>query len=290
MKVLRTFASAICILAGAALLVGWLAAYLVTRAVEDGTVSESAVKATLNNPVVMSQVVAQVNEQAVTALASVGVDVETLGLSDSLDDLIDRLAYDDRFIEALASQVNDAVDQLHGELTDPGRLPAPFVVSFDASESVNTQIDQLPAVGESLPAVALPPIEVELVSADRFEQARDGYAKLEYARANFWWAGLAFLALGLVVSPRRRYVVAKFLAAAGAMALVLALALAVATPERIRSLLPESLDATWGQIVTDALTSETLPEFRFLLVIAGFGALFVGGVAAAIAHSTDPRH
>lgn len=289
MKVVRTFASAICILVGAALLVGWLAAYLVTRAVEDGAVSESAVRATLNNPVVMGQLVAQVDEQAVTALASAGVDVQTLGLSDSLHDLIGRLAYDERFVEALANEVNDAVDQLHSELTDPGRLPAPFVVSFDASASVNTQIDQLPAVGESLPDVALPPIDVELVSADQFEQARDGYAKLEYARSTFWWAGLACLALGLLVSPRRRYVVAKFLAAAGAMSLVIALALAVATPERIRAALPESLDATWGQMVTEALTSETLPELRFLLVIAGFGALFVGGVAAAIAYSTDPR-
>lgn len=290
MKTLRTIASAISILAGAALLVGWLAAFLITRAVEDGTVSEAAVKATLNNPVVMQQVVTQVDDQAVSALGTAGVDVETLGLADALHGLIDRLAYDDRFIDALAGQINDAVDQLHAELTDPARLPAPFVVSVDASESVNSQIDQLPAVGESLPAVTLPPLEVELISADRFEQARDGYAQLEYARANFWWAGLACLVLGLIVSPRRRYVVAKFLAAAGALALVLALVLAVATPDRVSRIMPDAVGSTWGSVISEALTSETLPEFRFLLVIAGCAALFLGGVAGAIAHSTDPRH
>lgn len=289
MKTVRTFASAISILAGAALLVGWLAAFLITRAVEDGTVSEAAVRATLNNPVVMQQVVAKVDDQAVAALGTAGVDVQALGLEDALHGLIDRLAYDDRFIDALVGQINDAVDQLHAELTDPGRLPAPFVVSVDASESVNSQIHQLPAVGESLPVVTLPPLEVELVSAARFEQARDGYSQLEFARANFWWAGLAFLALGLVVSPRRRYVVAKFLAAVGAMALVLALVLTFATPDRIQRVLPDAVGSTWGAVVSDVLTSETLPELRFLLVIAGCAALLVGGLAAAIAHSTNPR-
>ncbi len=289
MKVLRTVVSAIAILAGAALLVTSLTALLVTRAVEDGAVSESAIRATLRNPMVMDPVVAHIDQSAVGALANAGVDVDAPGLSDALHALLAELANDDDFVASLASPINDAMGRLHRELTEPGRPPAPFSVSIDASDSVNGQLGKLPAVGESLPSLALPPVEIELIRAERFEQARETYSRIEYARSTLWWAGLLVLALGLLVSPRKRFFAAKALAVVGAMSLAVALALAVETPERVRSMLPAASDAMWGQLVTDTLATQTLPEFRFTLVMVGFGALAMAAVAAVLAYWTKAR-
>jgi len=288
-KVLRTVVSAIAILAGAALLVTSLTALLVTRAVEDGAVSESAIRATLRNPMVMDPVVAHIDQSAVGALANAGVDVDAPGLSDALHALLAELANDDDFVASLASPINDAMGRLHRELTEPGRPPAPFSVSIDASDSVNGQLGKLPAVGESLPSLALPPVEIELIRAERFEQARETYSRIEYARSTLWWAGLLVLALGLLVSPRKRFFAAKALAVVGAMSLAVALALAVETPERVRSMLPAASDAMWGQLVTDTLATQTLPEFRFTLVMVGFGALAMAAVAAVLAYWTKAR-
>jgi hypothetical protein len=101
---------------------------------------------------------------------------------------------------------------------------------MDVSATVNKQLGEIPVVGSQIPRVSVAPVQVEVVSADSFNKARTAYSRLEFAKHYFLWIGAALILLGLAVSTRRLYVVAKFLIAVGAMALAVVAILTIATP------------------------------------------------------------
>ncbi len=289
MRGVRTVISAVAILAGSALLVAWLVAFALVKSVEDGSAARGVAQVAVKSPLLMDRVSGEIYARASDSLRDLGLDVEALGVGGAVRSAADAVTASDEFERLLLDNVDAASEQLHRELTDRHRPAGPFVVEVDASEAVGDQLREVPVVGDSLANVKLRPVPVEVLSAAQFETARDSYDKLEFARSAFLWMGLACLAIGLVVSTRKRYVLGKFLVAVGTLALLGGLILVVLTPERLVELAPGDADGTWGSLVADALGDEQVPRLRSLLLLVGSGAAILGVAATLWGRLAAPR-
>ena len=289
MRGVRTVISAVAILAGSALLVAWLVAFALVKSVEDGSAARGVAQVAVKSPLLMDRVSGEIYARASDSLRDLGLDVEALGVGGAVRSAADAVTASDEFERLLLDNVDAASEQLHRELTDRHRPAGPFVVEVDASEAVGDQLREVPVVGDSLANVKLRPVPVEVLSAAQFETARDSYDKLEFARSAFLWMGLACLAIGLVVSTRKRYVLGKFLVAVGTLALLGGLILVVLTPERLVELAPGDAGGTWGSLVADALGDEQVPRLRSLLLLVGSGAAILGVAATLWGRLAAPR-
>lgn len=289
MRGLRTVASAVAILVGATLVVGWLAAGAALRAVNDGAVASTLTRVVLANPAVAERIGAVIEREASASLAQSGVDLEALGLQDQLRELMTLVAGSDAFEQVVLEQVDAVHTELRDELARDRRPQGPFVVTVDASAAVNDRFDEVPLVGESLPTVVLEPVTIELISAAEFERAREGYDKLEFARATFLWAGLGCIALGLAVSTRRRYVAAKFLLAVGAIALVAAAVVTLTPRDALARALPGATEGPFAALVEDAVGEQAAAGLVDTLVWAGVGALAASGVLWWVGSRLRPK-
>lgn len=285
MRALRTLASAAAILLGALLVVAWAGSWALLRAVDDGVVARTLVSAALASPAVTSRIGDEVAAQATASLDSSGVDAAALGFEAELSEIFADLAASDDFKAVVLDQVDAAQGRLHEELASEERPSGPFSVSVDVSAAVNERLDGVPVVGSQLRDVAVEPVEVELVSAETFDKARTGYSRLEFAERYFLWAGLALIALGLVVSTRRRLVIPKFLIAVGAIALGVAAVLQFASPDRIAARLPGGETGTWGSIVSESVATDSIPGMQRLLLMAGVASLLVGALLVMLVRS-----
>jgi len=281
-RALRTLVSALVILAGAALVVTWVFAWASLRAVEDGAIARTLTRAALASPAVTEHIGTVVQQQASASLAERGVDLGAVGFDDELAAIITSLARSDEFEDLVLDQVDAVHAVVKDELAREDRPPGPLVVSVDVDTAVNARLGELPLVGPSLPDVALEPVPIELMSADSFEKARTGYERLEFARAYFLWAGLALIAIGLLVSTRRRYVIAKFLLAAGAMALVAAAVLTVIPASTLANALPGAGDGPFADLVGEAVGKRAIGGVTRTLFLGGIGAIAAAGVAGLL--------
>lgn len=287
MKGLRTFISAISILAGAALVVAWCGAWLLLTAVDDGVVARTMARTALSSPTVTDRIGDEIASRTTDSLATVGVDLSIIGAEGALRTAIVKWTRSEEFRQIVLDQVDGASEQLREELARRDRPQGPFDVSIDVSEAVNRQLDDVPFVGSEIPDVALAPVQVEVVSADTFAKARSAYLRLEFAKRYFLWIGAAGVVVGLTVSTRRRYVIAKFLIAVGAMALGLVGILSIATPDRLASRLPGGDQGIWGRIVIEAFHNAALPGMRQTIAIIGLAALMAGALMATILKSLN---
>jgi hypothetical protein len=96
------------------------------------------------------------------------------------------------------------------------------------------------------------------------------------------WAGLALIVLGMVVSTRKRFVIAKFFAAVGVFSLGAYVALVWIGPERVAGWLPGGGDGSWGRVLTGIIAEEALPAVTSTLLLAGGIALIAAAVAAGL--------
>ncbi len=282
MKALRTFISAIAILAGAALVVAWGAAWLLLTAVDDGVVARTAARAALATPAVTAHIGDEVMSRATDTLSRLGIDLKALGADDAVRTALSEWIQSNEFKQVVLQQVDAAREKLREELASPDRPPGPFTISIDVSADVNRRLAEVPVVGSKIPTVNVAPVDVEVVSADSFAKARTAYSRLEYAKSHFLWFGAALIALGLLVSTRRRYVIAKFLIAVGAMALAVVVITSIVTPDRIASLLPGGDQGTWGHLVVQAFSDAALPGIRKTVTLVGAAALVAGALMATI--------
>ena len=290
MNGLRTAISAAAILVGSALIVMWLMAFVVVRAVEDGSAARTAAHVALRSPALMDRMSGEIYSRVSSSLDDLGFDVEALGVDGAVRTAADRVAHSEQLEQVVFDNVDAASDHLHSELTNPHRAPGPFSVEVDVNDALDAELRTVPLVGDTLASVRVPPVAVELLSAERFETARDSYERLEFAKRMFLWMGLACLVVGFAVSTRKRYVVGKFLVATGAFALVCGLMLAVLTPERLVELASGDATSTEGSIISAALSDEQLPHLRTLLLLVGSGTVVLGAAAVAWARRTTPRH
>ncbi|MCB2414013.1 hypothetical protein LGT39_14270 [Demequina sp. TTPB684] len=282
MRALRTLASALAILAGATLVVLWLLSWMTIKAIEDGAATESIVLVALKNPEVTGKIGTEMRDRAFDALANQGVDLEVWGLGDTAAESITSLVETEEFRDSVLEQMESARGQLHDALTDAEREPGPFAVAFDTSDVINDRIDQIAVVGSELPELSVAPLRIEIVSAETFEKARTGYERVEFAERYFLWAGLALIVLGMIVSTRKRFVIAKFLAAVGVFSLGAYAALAWMGPDRIASWLPGGDDGGWARVLGDVVAEEALPSLTGRLLLAAAIALTGAAVATGI--------
>jgi len=283
-RAFRTVLSAIAILVGATLVVLWLASWVAVKAVEDGSATERIVVVALKNPAVTSRIGSEVKDKALAALADQGIDLDVWGVGDAAEQSISELVETAEFRNSVVEQLQGAREQLHEELTAPDRPRAPFDIAINTSDLVNDRIDQVAGAAGSIPNVTLAPVRIEVVSADTFETARTGYARVEFAKRFFLWAGLALIVLGMMVSTRKRWVIAKFLAAVGALSLGAYVALGWLGPERIAGWLPGGADGSWGRVWGDVIANDALPAVTGQLLLAGGLALAGAAVAALLGY------
>lgn len=289
-KALRTFVSAIAILAGAALVVAWGGAWLLLTAVDDGVVARAMARTALATPAVNARIGDELMSRTSESLSRLGINLTAIGADNSVRTAISQWTQSDDFKQTVLGQVDAARAQLREELASPDRPQGPFTVSIDVSSTVNKQLGEIPVVGSQIPRVAVAPVQVEVVSADSFNKARTAYSRLEFAKRYFLWIGGALILIALAVSTRRRYVIAKFLIAVGAMALAVVAVLTIATPERLASALPGGDQGTWGRLAIQAFSDAALPGMRQTIAIIGAAAIVAGALMATILKSLHVAH
>lgn len=273
------------ILVGATFVVMWGGSWVALTAIDDGAVARTLVRSALSTPAVTAAIGEAIETQASASLARQGIDVEAPGISMQLSDSIGALATSKEFKTAVLAEVDAAQSRLSEELSRDDRAEGPFVVSVDITAMVNDRLEEVFVTGSETPEATLAPVEVEMVSAKTFEEARTAYSRLEYAKSLFLWAGLVFVGLGLAVSTRRHFVVPKFLIAAGAMTWAVVAVLTFASSARLTSLLPGGEEGTWGSLLAQSFADDALPGIRRTLAIVGLVALVVGGVTTLVAKS-----
>jgi len=287
----RTLLSAIAILVGATLVVLWLVSWVAVKAVEDGSATESIVVVALKSPAVTDKIGAEIKDRSFEALADQGIDLDVWGVGDAAAESIDDLVATEEFRDSVLGQLQAAREELHDELTAPNRPSAPFEIAIDTSELVNDRIDGVTGAVIDIPDVSVAPVRIEVVSADTFEKARTGYARVEFAKRFFLWAGLALIGLGMMVSTRKRWVIAKFLAAVAVFSLGAYVALVWIGPDRIAGWLPGGADGGWGNVFGDVIASEALPAVTGKLLLAAGIALLGAAVAALLGYvAGSSRH
>ncbi|WP_156155826.1 hypothetical protein [Demequina phytophila] len=289
MRALRTVLSALLILVGASLIAAWAVSGVVVRAVEDGTAVHAIAERALEDQAIVDAIGTAIADATLDALAEAGYDLGFLGLDDVVRGAIENAARSDDFADALLAQVDDARAQFSSHVTEEERAPAPLVIEVDPSQYVNARIDDIPVVGERAPDVALQPVPVEVMSASDFEDVRTGYRAVETAAQWALWAGLAAIALGLVVTHRTRWFMVKAGAAVAVVAGGLWLVLRWWGVDAIVATLPGGADGSAGTAFARIVTEDTVAALSERLGVIAAVGFAVAAVFLVVALLTRPR-
>ena len=286
MSAVRTVISAVSILLGVALVVSWSLASAVVSVVEDGTAARAMTARALDSPALMNALEADVSDHVGAALRDQGISGAAPGPDGQLTDVMTRVVGSTAFRTALLNQVEDAHDQFNDQLTDPTRPPAPLTISVDVSEMVEGRIGDLGGPAVALPALQVKPIDVRILEADGFEQARDAYAKVRWAHTWGLWLGLGAFVVGFVVSHRRRWFVARALLGVAGVSLGIAGIVTLLGPEAAVRFLPGGEGGVWASLWRDVVgpqASAGVTERTLLVgVLALVGGLVAVGIGAAV--------
>jgi hypothetical protein len=276
-SLLRTLVSALCILAGAALIASWAVSSVIVDAVEDGTAMRGVTERALETAPVQALIAEQVADQALAALAAQGVDANGPVVRESVERAAAAAVATDAFQSALLTEVENARGEIAAQLTDSLREPAPLVLVVDVSDAVNARIDEVGAIGAEIPDVAIAPVTVQVLAEEKFETTRTTYERIEWAAQWGLWAGIALLVLGIFVSQRRRWFVAKVLFALGVICVAFGGAIALLGPDTITTFIPGGVDGPLSTLWRDVMTVETAPLVMERALWLGAAAL-IGAV------------
>lgn len=287
MSAIRTLISAVSLVAAAVLIAGWALAQAIVGLVEDGTAARTMTERAVNSPAVMSAVSDDLSERTAQALADRGLNLTALGVQGHLSQVISTAVNSDLFKTTLLGEVSNAHAQFTEQLSATARQPAPLTLSVDLSQSVNNRMSELGVPAAVLPELDLPPVSIEVMDAERFEQARAAYSTVLWFQSVGLWLGLAAIAVGFLMSHRRRWFFAKALFGVGLIALGVGGVFTLLGPETIATFLPGGEDGTWAVLWRDVVgveTADTVVE-RSLVVggIAMVAALVATGVGASLA-------
>jgi hypothetical protein len=212
-KALRTVASALCIVIGAVLIATWAASMAALSAIEDDTVIEDAAAAAITSDLAQDELVDRGSELVLAALTDAGVNTDIVGIELVVRQLMERLASSDTFVTVVHAQAASVRQQVVLQLNAGGE--GPITVALDFSDPVNAKLEEIPVVGPALPAITVPTVPVQVMDADTADKARTTWDWLHFSARWFGWLGLAFLALGMLVSYRKRWFLAKATLALG---------------------------------------------------------------------------
>lgn len=280
---LRTVASALLIIAGALLVVMWAVAGVAVRAVDDGTAVHGMAQQALSDPEISEAIADDAAEASVQALRDRGVDLDRLGLESALRGLVEQAVQTEAFRSLLLDQVDTTRDQVADQLTAALDTPQPLVLTIDVSDWVNAQIESIPVIGAAVPDIRVPGVEVEVLDRETFAEVRGAYAVVSWLATWGVWCGAALIVIGMFVTHRFRW----FLAKAGLAIAVIAGAAWVAV--RLWGL--DALALVWpfpdgsvatlvAEVVTDAATPAIEARLTTVAVWAAIAALvlFLVGV------------
>lgn len=286
MNAMRTLLSALSIVVGVALIAGWALANAIVTLVEDGTAVRSMTSRALDTPALTDVLANDLSSRTGAALRDQGINLTALGLDGQLDEAFSRAVDSQSFRSALTNQVDEAHGQFSDQLTDSTRGPAPLTVSVNFSGLINDRVDQLGGPAALLPDVNVPPVDLQVLEAERFEQVREAYGTVLTVHTWGLWLGLGALALGMLVSHRKRWFVAKALFGVAALTLGLSGVVTVLGPEAFARFLPGGTDGVWSSLwhdVVGAEAAEIVAERSLIVgVVALVGALIAVGVGAAV--------
>lgn len=287
--VLRTILSALTIVLGALLIATWAVSQVAVNIVQDGRAATSITTALLDSPEAWVDVSGDLSAAAIDAIDDTGIDTGALGLDGVIEDQVSGLVHSEAFAAEAERQVTAAEGQFTAALTDAERPSGPLVLMMDASPLVNQRIDELPLVGSVVPDLTLAPIPVQIADADTIDDARAAYGLMELAATWFVWIGIALMVIGLTVSGRRRWFLAKTLLAVGVISLGVWALLTLASPDTIAGWLPGGSDSGVGAVVVQAFAAESAPPIAQRMLWWGVIALVGAAVFALVAAGTRPK-
>lgn len=252
MSALRTWMSALCIVLGALLIATWAASWAALNSIENGTVIEDATARAIVTESAQTALVENATEQVLIALDAAGIDSTTPGIEGITQALIAAIVSSEGFVDLVHAQTKSIREQVVASLN--GDETGSITIELDLSPQVNDKLAQIPVIGDSLPEIAVPSIPVQVMDDATADRARTAWDALHFAKAWFLWIGLAFVALGILVSHRKRWYFAKLFLAIGVIAGVLWLLLTAFEPQTIAERIAGGgvVDAVIVEIVSHA--------------------------------------
>lgn len=273
MKLLRTLASALCIVIGALLIATWAASTAALNAIENGTVIEDATAKAITTDLAQNALVEHGTDAVLDALDNAGFNTDILGFKALVSRAVDAVVSSDTFVEAVHAQTKSVREQLVDELNAGGE--GAISVTLDVSDQVNAKLEQIPVIGGALPAVTLPGVPVQVMDAQTADSARTAWKGLNLASNWFGWIGLVFVVLGIIVSFRKRWFFAKLALAVGVISGMVWLVMTVAEPATIAEFVP-------GGGVADAVVVEIVRGAQNTVATA-MGYVALGAMIVALA-------
>lgn len=285
----RTLISALAIVVGAVLIASWAVSNVVVNSVKDGTAVVSLATRLMDTPAVVNQISADLGDAAVDQLDVPVPDAVSAGIDSTVRESVDDLVHSEEFTSEVESQIGAAHSDFADALTEDAREPAPFVLYLDASPLVNDRIDAIPVVGSAAPDLALAPVPVEVLDAEAFEDTRTVYGLMEFAEQWFLWAGVALVLVGIVISPRKRWFIAKLLLSVGVLSLGVWAVLTFNDPQTVAGWLPGGESGAVGTVVVETFTSDATPSITQRMLWWGAISLAGSAVFALVAASMKPK-
>lgn len=281
MNPLRTFISALSLLAAAVLIAGWALAQAVVGLVENGTAARTVTERALESPAVMSAVSSDLTDRTAQALSDRGLNLSALGLQGQLNQLIGAAVNSDVFRAALLAQVDQAHAQFAEQISAPHRHRAPLTLSVDLSDTVNARLTELGGPAAALPDLQVPPVNVQVMEAERFDQARNAYSTLLWFEVWGLWLGLTALAVGVLISHRRQWFFAKAFFGVGVIALGVGGIFTVLGPDTITTFLPGGVNGTWSTLWREVVGVDAADTVIARSLLVGAVAMVAALIAMA---------
>jgi len=281
MKIFRGFLAVICLVLGVMALALWGASEGVVRTVEGGSVVTGIAQKVVEQPAVQAAITEKTQAYVTASLSGAGVDIASLGLQGTVDDAVAAAVASPAFQKSLTGAIDGARADFANQLTSPDFKGKPLVVNLDVSAVVNQTIASIPVVGALVPALTLQPLPVEVAGADEFGRVRGGYALIHFLATWAGWIALALILAGVLLMPRKRWLLPLGLLFAGLGAGALWAAGRFLTVDRIAGRLPGGRDGNLGGALERFAHQESLDRFshRLFLIAA---ACLVGALLSFI--------
>ena len=272
MSALRTIASALCIVIGALLIASWAASSAALDAIENGTAIEDATSKALTSAEARTELVDHGTEFVLAALDDAGFNTNIPGIEAITAGIVDSVVTSDTFATIVHSQTRSVREQTVEQLTGDGE--GAISVTLDVSDEVNAKLGEIPVIGGILPTITVPGVPVEVMDAQTADTVRNLWDWLHRAQTWFGWIGLLFLAVGILVSFRKRWFFAKVLFTVAAVSGIVWFAMTRTDPQTIAN-------AMGGGNVVDAIITEIVRGAQSTVATA-MGWVALGAMIGAL--------
>lgn len=277
MKYVRIYASAFLVLLGVAMIVVWGVTLKSVEAIDNGQAAGKLTSKVLASPEIADaaadKALEQIHELLKTQIDSAGFELVWFAAQQPIHDAIVSVIGSDVVATTAQAGADRVQVALVAALAEDDRPHGPLVLSVDISPRLNARIDIIPTVGALIPDISVPPLEVEVIEADTFEDMRTAYSAATFAANWFMWIGLVMIVAGVAVSARRQWFFTRAMAVAGALGIVLGLIVGTTAARTIAGLVPGGADGGLGTAVNDLLSDTAIAPIANLLLAVGMIAL-----------------